>query len=262
MYSSMRARTLGVGLLLLALLIAGVASTRERVTARTAKNVPAAAVRPVGAAPVVAPPQQIFVDTLPVPGDQPVFVLRGAEPRGRVVGVALHGWCGHGMGVLQAFAFAAAKVGPFIALQGNAQCGQGALRGWSIDPVANDRRIDAALRAYLGEAPPPEVVLVGLSQGAEVAVALARRFPDKYKRLVLGSGPRVEPPIGLRGLSGAYFLVGQHEHQAPTRETAQRWKNAGLSVELQIISGAGHADFQGRGNPLLEEAFRFLDLTD
>jgi predicted esterase len=258
----MRAYTLAAGLLLV-LLVAGVAFTREQLKRPVTGDAKAALVAPrVVVAPAAAPSPQIFVDTLPVPGDQPVFVLRGADPRGRVAGVALHGWCGHGMGVLQSFAFAAAKVGPFIALQGNAHCGQGALRGWSNDPVATDRRIDAALREYLGASPPSEVVLVGLSQGAEVAVALARRFPEKYKRLVLGSGPLIEPPMGLRGLTGAYFLVGQNENQRPTRETQQRWKNAGLSVELQIISGAGHADFDGRGNPLLREAFRFLGLAD
>ncbi len=35
------------------------------------------------------PPRRAFVDTLTVPGDQPVFVLRGADPRARAVGVFL-----------------------------------------------------------------------------------------------------------------------------------------------------------------------------
>jgi len=258
----MRTDTIAAGLLLV-LLAAGAAYTRERVKVPAKRQATAPVVAsPVVAAPAPTSPPPIFVDTLPVPGDQPVFVLRGADPHGRVAGVVFHGWCGHGLGVLQAFALAAAKVGPFIALQGDAHCGQGALRGWSNDPVKTDRRIDAGLQEYLGASVPAEVVLVGLSQGVEIAVALARRFPNKYKRLVLGSGARVEPPAALHGLSGAYFLVGQYEHQMPTRATAQRWKNAGLSTQLQVISGAGHADFQGRGNPLMDEAFRFLSLGD
>lgn len=205
-------------------------------------------------------PRYVFVEPLPVSGDQPVFVLRGADPRAKGVGVVLHGWCGHGMGVLQAFAHAAADAGQFLAVQGDHPCGTSALRGWSNDTDALDRRIDVALRQYLGREPPAEVVLMGASQGVDRAIALARRFPRKYKRLILLSGPRAEPAAGLSGIAAAFFLVGQNENQRPTREMAARWKHAGIPVQLRIVDHAGHADFGADAEPLMRDAFHFLGM--
>ena len=213
---------------------------------------------PIASASAPEPKRYVFVDTLPVTGDQPVFVLRGADPRAKSIGVVLHGWCGHGMGVLQAFAYAAADAGQFMALQGDVHCGNGPLRGWSNDTDALDRRIDAALRLYLGGQRPAEVVLMGSSQGVARAIALARKFPNKYKRLILLSGPNEEPAAGLSGMAGASFLVGQNENQRPTRATFTRWKNAGIPSQLRVVAHAGHADFGADADPLMRDAFHFL----
>lgn len=201
--------------------------------------------------------RQVFVDTVPVPGDQPVFVLRGVDPSLKAVGVFLHGWCGHGLGYLQAFQFAAARAGRFVAVQGDVRCGNNGLRGWSGDVDALDRRVDAALRVAVGEVP-SEILVAGVSQGVDRAVDLARRFPRKYTRLVLTSGPRVYSPFGLRGVVGAYFLVGRNENVWPTRATFERWRMAGIHSAFFVIEGAGHADFGGRGDALMDQAFRFL----
>lgn len=235
----------------------------HRYAARHAQALERHALPPLPPAPLPAisppdPPRYVSVETLPVPGDQPIFVLRGADPRKKAVGVVLHGWCGHGLGVLQAFAYAAADAGQFLALQGDHQCGNGPLRGWTNETVGLDRRIDAAFRQYLGGEPPSEVVLMGVSQGVERAIALSRRFPAKYKRLILLSGPSAQPAAGLSSVAGAFFLVGQNENQRPTREMAARWKNAGIPVELRIVAHAGHADFGADADPLMREAFRFL----
>jgi pimeloyl-ACP methyl ester carboxylesterase len=202
----------------------------------------------------------VVVETLDVPGDQPVFVLRGGREAG-VVGVVLHGWCSHGMGFLQAFQWAAADVGRFIALQGDHRCGNGPMRGWSSDVVGLDRRIDSALRSYLGREPPSEIVLVGSSQGAERAVALARRYPAKYRSLILSSGPGEVSPAGLQRLRGAYFFVGQYEGYLAPQRSRDALRRAGVASELQVIEGAGHADFRGQGDPLLKQAFGFLGIS-
>jgi pimeloyl-ACP methyl ester carboxylesterase len=202
--------------------------------------------------------RRVVVERLDVPGDQPVFALRGSAPEGRAVGVFLHGHCGHGLGYLQAFQFAAADVGRFIALQGDVRCGSGALRAWSGDPVALDRRIDRALRTYLGHEPPPELVLGGSSAGTSSALALSRRFPGKYRRLVLNSAFRELSPSGLQRGVRAYFFAGEDEDWWPTRLSAERWRAAGLQVELRLIPNAGHSDFAGEGNSLMREAFSFV----
>jgi pimeloyl-ACP methyl ester carboxylesterase len=215
---------------------------------------------PSGAiAPAPAPTRQVFVETFAVPGDQPAFALRGGRESG-AVGVVFHGWCSHGMGFLQSFQWAAADVGQFIALQGDHHCGAGPMRGWSGDVVGLDRRIDDALRVYLGHEPPPELVLIGSSQGAERAVDLARRFPAKYRWLVLSSGPHPVAANGLAKLGGAYLFVGQFEGRAPMQLSRDALVRAGLRAELKVVDGAGHADFYGQGDPLLRDAFRFLQL--
>ena len=221
-------------------------STRSRPAASASSSAP--------------PPPQVQVDTLEVPGDQPVFALRGGRESG-VVGVVFHGWCSHGMGFLQAFQSAAADAGRFIALQGDHHCGSGPMRGWSNDVTGLDRRIDAALRVYLGREPPSQILLIGSSQGAERAVDLARRFPDKYRWLVLASGPHPVAPSGLGGLGGAYFFVGQYEGRGPMQSSRDALGRAGRPVELTVIAGAGHADFHRQGNPLLRRAFAFLGLA-
>jgi pimeloyl-ACP methyl ester carboxylesterase len=218
---------------------------------------PTSARAPRAAAPA---PQQVVVETLPVPGDQPIFVLRGGREAG-VVGVVLHGWCSHGMGFLQAFQWAAADVGRFIALQGDHRCGAGPMRGWSNDVAGLDRRIDGALRSYLGHEPPSEIVLVGSSQGAERAVALARRYPTKYRSLILSSGPGEVSPAGLQRLRGAYLLVGQYEGHEAARRSRDALRGAGLASELHVIQGGGHADFHGQGDALLNQAFGFLGIS-
>ena len=165
------------------------------------------------------------------------------------------------MGFLQAFQWAAAESGRFIALQGDHRCRVPARCAvGSNDVVGLDHRIDAALTAYLGHAPPSEVLLVGSSQGAERAVDLARRFPKKYRWLVLASGPHPIPAAGLTQLSGAYLFVGQYEGRWPMQSSRADWARAGMKVELTVVEGAGHADFRGQGDPLMRRAFGFLGL--
>ncbi len=204
---------------------------------------------------------RVFVERLPVPGDQEAFALRGSAPDAEMAGVFLHGWCGHGLGYLQAFQFAAAETGRYLALQGDRHCGATTKRAWSMDPDATDRRIRAALIAYLGEDVPGELLLGGSSQGVEVAVALARRFPERYRWLVLLSPSRPLPAHGLKRLRGVYFLVGEHENQWPARGMQHTWRHQGIPTRLEVIADAGHADFHGRGDDLMRAAFRNLGLA-
>ena len=201
----------------------------------------------------------VVVKPLEVQGDLPVFALQSGRVGG-VVGVVLHGHCGHGLGFLQAFQFGAAEAGQFVALQGDRPC-HGALRSWSLDVVATDRRIDAALRTYLGGTLPETVVLIGSSQGVKLAVALAQRFPKKYTRIVALGAFEQYRATGLSGLKSAHFFVGEHENPWPTRGTQQHWSQAGINVGFTVIEGAGHSDWHGRGNPLISRVFKGWGLS-
>ena len=213
-------------------------------TARSSKPAPALSPRP----------SVVQVKALSMVDDLPVFALEGGRTPG-AVGVVLHGHCGHGLGLLQAFQFGAAKAGRFIALQGDRPC-QGALRSWSGDAELTDRRIDAALSAYLGEPAPREIVLVGSSLGAHLATQLARKFPRKYKSLVLLGFFREQKTTGLENLARAHFWVGEHENPWPAKLTTQHWRGAGIDVGLTVIDGAGHSDLHGRGNALAFGVFQ------
>jgi pimeloyl-ACP methyl ester carboxylesterase len=89
---------------------------------------------------------------------------------------------------------------------------------------------------------------------------LARRFPKKYRWLVLASGPHAVSAAGLGQLSGAYLFVGQYEGRGPMQSSRDALARAGLRAELKAVAGAGHADFHGQGDPLLKAAFGFLQL--
>jgi pimeloyl-ACP methyl ester carboxylesterase len=130
-----------------------------------------------------------------------------------------------------------------------------------MNPDATDRRIRLALETYLGSDVPSELLLGGASQGVQVAVELARRFPERYRWLVLLSPSKELPVRGLQSLRGAYFLVGEHENQWPAKAMVQKWGYAGIPVTLTVIEDGGHADFHGRGNELMREAFRQLGLS-
>lgn len=242
----------------LAITLAGVVLSCSRVEATAGSAPSLAASPPSSTTSAPAPRRRVFVEALAVSGDQPVFVLRGSDPKGNAVGVFLHGHCSHGMGYLQAFQYAAAEAGRFIALQGDVHCGSGPMRAWSGDTDTLDERIDRALEAYLGAKWTGEVVLGGSSQGVERAVALARRYPRKYRRLILSSGFRELSPTDLHEPLRTYFLVGEHENVWPTKRTVQLWQQAGLNVRMQIIPGAGHGDFHGQGDRRMREAFGFV----
>jgi pimeloyl-ACP methyl ester carboxylesterase len=124
----------------------------------------------------------------------PTFVMRGG-PRGAGRLVFLHGLCGHGLGYAQSFQFHAAKQGTLIAPQGDLSCGD-VWSKWSGDVAALDARIVATFRE-LGEPEPiDDVVVLGMSQGATRAVALARKYPRRYTRLVAMDGPEAISAYG------------------------------------------------------------------
>ncbi len=223
--------------------------------ARTdAASATASETKPPPVKPKPKPREQVVVESLAIDGDMPVFALKGGRRDG-IVGVVLHGHCGHGLGFLQAFQFGAAAAGQFISVQGDRRCGTGALRAWSADTALTHQRIETALQRYIGKMP-DEVLLVGSSQGAQVAFALARQFPDTYTRLVLLGTFKENKARGLSHLKSVHFFVGEHENPWPSRLSANNLERAGVNAGVTIIEGAGHSDWHGRGNSLIRELFR------
>jgi pimeloyl-ACP methyl ester carboxylesterase len=169
----------------------------------------------------------------------PTFIMRG-EPRGNARIVFLHGMCGHGLGYAQAFQFSASKKGWLIAPQGDVLCGKGPWAKWSKDLVTLDARIESAFRAVGLDGPLEDVLVIGYSQGATRAEELARKWPERYTRLILMGAPQVASPRGLGHLRGAVLMAGERDRKDLMRAGMQSLKRAGIPATFQIIPEATH----------------------
>jgi pimeloyl-ACP methyl ester carboxylesterase len=206
---------------------------------RAPRAEPPSEVQPVPAAAAPRRPDPIRVEPLDAREVPPVFVLRG-EPRGQAKLVFLHGMCGHGLGYAQSFQFSAAAKGRLIAPQGDVVCGKGPWALWSADLVALDGRITAAFRA-LGEADPiDDIVAMGYSQGATRAEALARRWPERYTRLILIGAPKTTSARGLSALRAAVMMAGERDRQDQMKAGARALESAGVPATFIEIPEASH----------------------
>ena len=132
------------------------------------------------------------------------------------------------------------KKGTLVAPQGDRQCGQGPWALWSNDIAALDRRIVEAFRA-LGHAEPiDDVVLMGYSQGATRAEALARKWPERYTRLVLLGAPKATSAQGLSSLRAAVMMAGERDRQDQMKTGMRALRAAGVPATFMVIPKATH----------------------
>lgn len=189
--------------------------------------------------PRAARPEPIHMAALDQNAPTPTFVMRG-EPRGEARIVFLHGMCGHGLGYAQSFQFAAARKGTLIAPQGDVRCGQGPWAKWSADLPALDARIEAAFKALGLEGPLTDVLVMGYSQGATRAEALARKWPERYTRVILMGAPQAASARGLGDLRGAVLMAGERDRKDLMRAGTKALQAAGIPATFQIIPEATH----------------------
>jgi pimeloyl-ACP methyl ester carboxylesterase len=173
-----------------------------------------------------------------LPGKDEIFVMRGA-PRGSARLAFLHGMCGHGLGYAQAFQFSAAKKGTLIAPQGDISCG-GPFSKWSTDVGALDARITRTFQALLAPNDAAEITIIGMSQGAERAVALVERYPNRYTRLISMDAPTALRAGQLPSLRAAVMLAGELDRQDLMRQSARALAASGIPATFMIIPRARH----------------------
>jgi pimeloyl-ACP methyl ester carboxylesterase len=197
---------------------------------------PASAHAPRGTSPAAGP---LRVERLSAV-EPPIFVLRGRDiGPGKLV--FLHGMCGHGLGYAQSFQQAAARKGTLIAPQADVVCGDGPGAKWSRDVQALDARITDAFRRLGVEAPDRDITVLGMSQGATRAAALARAFPERYTRLISMGAPTAVSTGGLERLRAAVVMVGQRERKDLMLKSERSLKQAGVPVRSLLIPEADHA---------------------
>jgi predicted esterase len=180
------------------------------------------------------------METLEPATSPPVFVMRGA-PRGPGRLAFLHGMCGHGLGYAQAFQFSAAKKGTLIAPQGDVSCG-GAFSKWSSNVSALDARIVQAFRDLALADDAAEVTIIGMSQGAARAVALAKRYPLRYTRLISMDAPVSLKPGELPHLRAAVMMAGELDRHDLMQESARALRASGVRATFMLIPQARHGD--------------------
>lgn len=178
------------------------------------------------------------METLDANVAPPTFVMRGG-PRGPARIVFLHGMCGHGLGYAQAFQFSAAKKGTLIAPQGDVSCG-GVWSKWSLDVTSLDARIMETFRAIGAPEPAGDVVIVGMSQGATRAIELARKFPERYTRLIAMAGPTALKRGELPRLRGAVFMAGERDRRDLMLASQRALTASGVPATFMLIPGVAH----------------------
>jgi len=209
---------------------------------------------PVVAKPDAAPPEEP-VRVVPVDPDEtpPVFVLRGAKgPRKMVF---LHGLCGHGQGYVQAFQYAAARHGVVVAPQGDVLC-EGPYRTWSGDVVKIDARITRAFGA-LGMDEPRDVAVMGYSLGATLAIRLARKWPERYTRLILIASPAELKTTGLGAVRSAVMMAGELDRKDLMRAGAKTFSSAGIASTFMELPGARHGEMGTQAERVMGEALKW-----
>ena len=185
-----------------------------------------------------------------------VAATRTASPASAPRAVFLHGACVHGLGYLQAFAFAAASRVSTIALQGDRHC-SGIFRSWSSDVTRADRRIADEFRAVGDVRPLEDIVLIGYSQGALIAQRLAQRFPARYPRLILIGQPGGPNARALRRARAVVAMSGTRDNPATMRAGARDLTRIGVPATFISIPGATHGQL-GDANALMAQALDWL----
>jgi predicted esterase len=186
----------------------------------------------------------------------PTFVMRGG-PHGPARLVFLHGMCGHGLGYVQAFQSSAARRGRLIAPQGDVSCG-GPFSKWSADVVALDARITRSFQALGDPEPAGEVTVLGMSQGASRAVALARKYPQRYTRLVSMAAPEALKIGDLRNLRGAVLMAGERDRRDLQRASERALKATGVPATFMLIPEATHGAMGPTPERTMGEALDWL----
>ncbi len=192
----------------------------------------------------------------------PKDALEGARP----AAVYLNGRCGVTTNGCRHFREGAASFGWLVCPPANAKCPGG---GASWGGTSDERRalVDAAVgdvaRAYPDQvdAAAP-TVLIGFSQGAWIALDLARQTPAKYTGLLL-IGADVEPRADALKQAGVARLVlaaGAYDAAAgPMAKRARELAAAGVDARFVSLGAVGHvyvADAAHAG--ALTEALRWL----
>jgi pimeloyl-ACP methyl ester carboxylesterase len=197
------------------------------------------------------------MEALDTNASPPTFVMRGG-PHGPARLVFLHGMCGHGLGYAQSFQFSAAKKGTLIAPQADISCG-GVFSKWSSDVAALDARILRTFQLLVEPDDAAEITIIGMSQGATRAVDLARKWTERYTRLISMDAPTALRPGELRALKAAVMMAGERDRKDLMRQSERALRSTGVPVTFVLIPEATLGAMGPTRELTMSKAFSFLD---
>ena len=199
-------------------------------------------------------PSPLGVVSVRVAHDVDAFTLIHA-PKHQTHFVFLAARCGHPGGYMVSVAYAVAEYGDMIGLQGEQSCGSdGTSRSYDLDRT--DRRIEMA-KAAAGMTVDPEeqeTILIGYSQGAEIAERLASRFPRKYRRFILIASPITPSPSRLGHADAVVTMAGSRDLQTYMRQGSQALNAAHVRSKYFVLPGAAHGAMGDDPNASFREA--------
>ena len=196
-----------------------------------------------------------------VAGDTEAFAVYGALDDPRVL-VYLPGKCGDPAAPFRAFPAAAKAHGTLVVVQGDIPCPGSTRRRWGPDIVKIAGRIDEAVaavsRARQGTAlAAHERTILGYSEGALRAEALASRFPSTYPAAVLLASPRKPAVVSFARTRRVAFVVGTRDRQDLMTDGAREAQAAGRGVKLFLLPDATHGTYGPLAEDVMTDVLRF-----
>jgi pimeloyl-ACP methyl ester carboxylesterase len=199
--------------------------------------------------------------SLAVEGDTAVQVAHAPLSTRRVI-VYLHGRCTEPAIDVERIALSASQHGTLVAPQADEACPGGHGFRWTTDVQAIQPRIDQALRAVGvargGALDTAEITLVGYSEGAARAEALAHAFPERYPYVILIGAPTTPAVAHLGGARAVALLAGQKDRQDLMKSGLLALEHAGKPAHFFELPGAEHGEFGPDGERVMGEAFEFV----
>lgn len=197
------------------------------------------------------------VETLAVPADRPASIVWGAQRKPPRI-VFLPGLCSNAGAYLWGFAETAQAHGGVVAIDGDRPCGaSGDFHSISSDPLHEEPRIEAALRAA-GRADGDEpVILIGYSLGATLAERLAERRPERYRHLALIGSPKDPQVARVRAAAAVATMSCSLDVPQRMRGAVPRLAAAGVAARYFEMPGCTHGNL-AEGDRVFDEMLRWM----
>ncbi len=196
-----------------------------------------------------------------IEGDASVQVAHSALSNHGAI-VYLHGRCTEPAIDVERIAQATSHHGTLLAPQGDEACPGGKGFRWTTDIEAIQSRIDRALQAVAavrgGALDPSQITLIGYSEGAARAEALAHAFPARYPRVILIGAPTAPTAANLAGAHAVALLAGQKDRQDLMKIGLQSLEHASKPARFFELPGAEHGEFGPEGERVMSEVLDFV----